>query len=143
MRIWSMAPVVALILQMSATVWGQSTVQQPAGEENLSEKIINPIAFLMRMTLENKYSPSLWDTQGQENQVEGEWVIPSRFFARPNLARIKIFFDTSESDGTHGLSESQIFHLILSDRSWGHLVRVFPSTLNRRAATVSAWWLQV
>jgi hypothetical protein len=104
---------------MSATAWGQSTVQQSAGEENLSEKIINPIAFLMRMTLENKYSPSLWDTPGEENQVEGEWVIPSKVFAKPNLARIKLLFNTSESDGTHGLSEAQIFNLILSQRSWG------------------------
>ena len=120
MRIWSLALVVALILQMSVTVWGQSTVQQPAGEENLSEKIINPIAFLMRMKLENKYSPSLWDTPGEENQVEGEWVIPSKIFAKPNLARIKLLFDTSESDGTHGLSEAQIFNLILSQRRWGY-----------------------
>jgi hypothetical protein len=121
MRIWSLALVVALILQMSVTVWGQSTVQQPAGEENLSEKIINPIEFLMRMELENKYSPSLWNTPGEENQIEGEWVIPSKLFARPNLTRIKIFFDTSETDGTHGLSEAQIFSLMLSQRSWGSL----------------------
>jgi len=119
MRIWSLVPVVALIVQMSATVWGQSTVQQPAGEENISEKIINPIALLMRVKLENKYSPSLWDTPGEENQVEGEWIFPSKFFNKQNLARIKIFFDTSETDGTHGLSEVQIVHLILSQRSWG------------------------
>ena len=119
MRIWSLASIVALILQMSATAWGQSTVQQPAREENLSEEIRNPIAFLMRMTLENKYSPSLWDTPGLENQIEGQWVIPSKLFAKPNLARIKLLFDTSESDGTHGLSEAQIFDLILSRRSWG------------------------
>jgi len=54
MRICSLAPAVALILQVSAAAWAQSTVQQPVREENLSEKIINPIAFLMRMTLENK-----------------------------------------------------------------------------------------
>ena len=119
MRISLLVSVVALILQMTATVRGQSTVPQPAREENLSEKIINPIAFLMRMTLENKYSPSLWDTRGEENQVEGEWVIPSKIFAKPNLARIKLLFDTSESDGTHGLSEAQIFDLILSQRNWG------------------------
>jgi hypothetical protein len=91
MRISPLASVVALILQMTATAWGQSTVQQPAREENLSEKIINPIAFL-RMTLENKYSPSLWDTPGEENQVEGEWVIPSKIFAKPNLARTQTPF---------------------------------------------------
>src|SRR5215468_5825375 len=121
MRICSLAPAVAVILQMSAAAWAQSTVQQPVPEENLSEKIINPIAFLMRLTLENKYSPSLWDTPGEENQVEGDWVIPSKFFNKPNLARIKVFFDTSETDGTHGLSEVQIFNLMLSQRSWGSL----------------------
>jgi hypothetical protein len=119
MKIWWMALVVGLILEMSATVWGQSTAQQPGGEKNLSERIINPIAFLMRMTLENKYSPSLWDTPGEENQVEGDWVIPSKLFARQNLARIKLFFETSKPDGSHGLSEAQIFNLMLSQRSWG------------------------
>jgi hypothetical protein len=119
MRVWSLALVVALIFEMSATVSGQSTVQQPVGEENISEKIINPIAFLMRMTLENKYSPSLWHTLGEENQVEGDWVIPSKIFARPNLARIKLVFETSKPDETHGLSEAQIFNLMLSQRSWG------------------------
>src|SRR5215471_16574301 len=98
MRLWLVAANTALILLLSATALGQSTAQQPAREENLSEKIINPIAFLMRLTLENKYSPSLWDTTGEENQIEGEWVIPSKVFNTPNLARIKVFFETSASD---------------------------------------------
>ncbi len=121
MRVWLVAIVAPLVLLVSATDLGQSTAQQQPPEENLSEKVINPIAFLMRMTAENKYSPSLWGTPGEENQVEGEWVIPSKVFAKPNLARIKIFFETSKSDGTHGLSEAQIFDLVLSQRRWGTL----------------------
>jgi hypothetical protein len=81
--------------------------------------VINPIAFLTRVTLENKYSPSLWDTPGEENQVEGEFVHPYTAFEKENLARIKIFFTTSKPDGTHGLSESEIFDLVLFPRSWG------------------------
>jgi len=111
----------ALTLLLSATALGQSTAQQQPPEENVSEKVINPIAFLMRMTAENKYSPSLWDSHGEENQVEGQWVIPSKVFAKQNLARVKAFFETSKPDGTHGLSELQFFDLLLSQRSWGTL----------------------
>jgi hypothetical protein len=135
MRAWLPALVCGLILLPGATALGQSSPQQPGREENLSEKVINPIAFLMRMTVENRYSPSLWDTRGEENQVEGEWVIPSKLFARPNLARIKILFDTSESDGTHGLSEAQIFDLVLSEHRWGTFGAGISVQLNAETST--------
>ena len=122
MKGWLAAAGTALILLLSAPAFGQSTQQQlPAREENLSEKIINPIAFLMRLTVENKYSPSLWNSHGEENEVEGTFVVPFEAFAKQNLARIKLFFETSAADGTHGLSEAQIFDLVLSERSWGTL----------------------
>jgi hypothetical protein len=121
MRVWLVAADTALILLLGAPASGQSTPQPPAPEENLSEKVINPIAFLMRLTAENKYSPSLWNSRGEENQVEGVFVVPFEAFTKQNLARIKVFFETSASDGTHGLSKAQIFDLVLSQRSWGTL----------------------
>jgi hypothetical protein len=105
---------------LSAAAWGQST-SQPPSDESLSSKVVSPIAFLPRVTLENKHSPSLWDSAGEENQVEGEFVIPFEGFSRPNLARVKVIFETSKPDGTHGLTESEIFYLTLSVRSWGDL----------------------
>jgi len=87
--------------------------------ENVSEKVINPIAFLMRFTAENKYSPSLWNSRGEANEVEGELVVPFKAFARENLARVKLLFETSSPDGTHGLTESQIIDLVLFPRRWG------------------------
>jgi len=87
--------------------------------ENLSEKVINPIAFLVRFSLENKYSPSLWNSRGEQNEVEGQVVVPFEAFARENLARIKILFETSSPDGTHGLSESEVIDLLLFPRRWG------------------------
>jgi hypothetical protein len=121
MRAGVRASVTLLLLLWGAPAWGQPTPPQQKPEENLSEKIINPIAFLTKMTVENKYSPSLWGTPGDENLVEGVLTISSKIFAKPNLARIKIFFDTSESDGSRGLSEAEIFDLVLFDRSWGTL----------------------
>jgi hypothetical protein len=93
--------------------------QQPFHGESVSEKVINPIEFLMRFTVENKYSPSVWDSRGEQNEVEGQFVIPFEAFTRQNLARIKIFFETSSPDGTHGLSESEAFDLMLFPRRWG------------------------
>src|SRR4029077_2393701 len=134
MRVWLVAANTALILLLSEPAFGQSTAQQPAREENLSEKIINPIAYLMRLTAENKYSPSLWNSHGEENEVEGTFVIPFEAFAKQNLARIKVFFETSSSGGTHGLSEAQIFDLVLSERSWGTLGAGISVQLNSESA---------
>jgi hypothetical protein len=135
MRVWLVAANTALILLLSATACGQSPAQHPpAREENLSETIINPIAFLMRFTAENKYSPSLWNSHGEENEVEGTFVVPFEAFAKQNLGRIKVFFETSSSDGTHGLSEIQIFDLVLSQRSWGTLGAGISIQLNSESA---------
>src|SRR5262249_46257727 len=92
---------------------------QPGPNESVSSQVTNPIEFMTRLTAENKYSPSLWDSKGEENRVEGVFVIPFQAFARPNLARVKIIFETSKPDGTHGLTESQVFDLVLFDRRWG------------------------
>ena len=104
---------------LTTSIAGQAVAQQPAQKESVSAKVINPIAFLMKFTVENQYSPSLWDSRGEENEVQGEIVIPFEAFARQNLARIKIFFETSSPDGTHGLSQSQVIDLVLFPRNWG------------------------
>src|SRR5207247_539430 len=93
--------------------------QQPAHEENVSEKVISPIALLRRVTAENKYSPSLRDRHGEENEVEGAFVIPFKAFATQNLARIKILVTTSSPDGPRGLSKSELFDVVVFQRSWG------------------------
>jgi hypothetical protein len=119
MRVWPLASKVVLIWALSASASGPSTASQAPPAESLSSKVVNPIAFLTRITAENKYSPSLWDSGGEENQAEGDFVIPFETFRRQNLARVKVIFETSKPDGTHGLSESEVFYLLLSERSWG------------------------
>src|SRR5215475_2962677 len=119
MRVWRLASKVALIWILSASALGQSTGSQTPPPDTLSSKVVNPIAFLTRITAENKYSPSLWGSGGEENRVEADFVIPFEAFTRQSLARVKLTFETSKPDGTHGLSESEIFYLLLSERSWG------------------------
>jgi hypothetical protein len=104
---------------LTTSIAGQATAQQPTQKESLSAKVINPIAFLMKFTVENQYSPSLWDSRGEENQVQGEIVIPFEAFAKQNLARMRIFFQTSSPDGNRGLSQAQFVDLILFQRAWG------------------------
>ena len=104
---------------LSTSLASQAIAQQPARNESVSAKVINPIAFLMKFTVENDYSPSLRNSHGEANEVQGEFVIPFEAFAKQNLARIKIFFETSSPDGTHGLSQSQVIDLVLFQRNWG------------------------
>src|SRR6516225_9794471 len=109
----------ALAMLLTTSIGGEAIAQQQARKESVSAEVINPIAFLMKFTVENQYSPSLWNRRGEANEVQGEIVIPFEAFARQHLARIKIFFETSSPDGTHGLSQSQVIDLILFQRSWG------------------------
>jgi hypothetical protein len=88
----------ALVLMMSASIAEQSAAQQPT-QENVSKEVTNPIAFLMIFTLENDYSPSLWGSRGEQNEVQGEAVIPFEAFRNQNLFRIKVVFETSSPMG--------------------------------------------
>jgi hypothetical protein len=105
-----------LTLTLAGSALGQSTAQLPSQDEPLSQKVTNPIALLMKITAENKYSPSMWDVNDDENEIEGVFLLPFKAFAKQNLARIKMFFQTASSDGTHGLSETEIFDLLLFER---------------------------
>ena len=49
--------------------FGASTTSQSPQVESLSSKVVNPIAFLTRITIENKYSPLLWDSGGDQLQL--------------------------------------------------------------------------
>src|SRR5215831_15522027 len=118
MTVWAVLRAV-LIFSLVTSALAQSSARQPTTEENLASKVTNPIAFLTRITVENQHSPTLWDSNGEENEAEAEFVIPYQAFSRGNLARVKVIFKTSAPDGTHGLSESQIFDLLLFDRNWG------------------------
>jgi hypothetical protein len=115
---------------------GLATAQQLTQKESFSAKVINPIAFLMKFTVENQYAPSLWGSRGEGNEVQGEIVIPFEAFAKQNLARIKIFFQTSSPEGDRGLSQAQFVDLILFQRAWGTFgagaaVQLTPQTSDR------------
>jgi hypothetical protein len=109
----------ALAMLLTTSIAAQAIAQQPPPNESVSAKVINPIAFLMKFTVENQYSPSLWNSRGEANEVQGDIVIPFEAFAKQNLARIRIFFETSSPDGTRGLLESQVIDLMLFPRGWG------------------------
>jgi hypothetical protein len=108
-----------LAILLTTSIAGQAIAQQPAQHESLSQKVINPIAFLMKFTVENQYSPSLWNSRGEENQAQGESVIPFEAFGRQNLARVRLLFETSSPAGTRGLSQSQVIDLLLFQHAWG------------------------
>jgi hypothetical protein len=104
---------------LTASIAGKAIAQQSAHKESVSTKVINPIAFLMKFTVENQYSPSLWNSRGEGNEVQGEIVVPFEAFAKQNLVRMRIFFETSSPDGTRGLAQSQVVDWILFQRGWG------------------------
>ena len=109
----------SVVIFLISSIATEANSQQPASHEDFSAKVIDPIAFLMKLTVENQYSPSIWDSRGEANEVHGEIVIPFEAFSKQNLARIRVFFETSSPEGTHGLLESQFIDLVLFQRAWG------------------------
>jgi len=140
MMVWPGIPEITLIMALSAVALGQIIVQPPVIEESLSEKVTNPVEPLMRITAENAYSPSLWKARGDENEVKGVFVVPFKAFAAQNLARIKIFFDASASDGTHGCN---CLTCCFSNDAGEHLPPGLPPCSNHKVSTTETRWLRV
>jgi hypothetical protein len=119
MGCWRTGRAIALTLLLTTSIAEESIAQQPLQTQSVSEKVIDPLAFLMTFTLETEYSPSVWGSRGEANQVEGEFLVPFEAFSKQNVARLKVLFETSSPDGTHGLSESEMVYLMLFPQSWG------------------------
>jgi hypothetical protein len=133
MGCWRTGRAIALSLFLTTSIAEESIAQQPS--QAVSETVIEPLPFLMTFTLENKYSPSIWGSRGEANQVEGQFLVPFEAFTKQNVVRIKVLFETSSPDGTHGLNESEIVYVMLFPQSWGTLAVGVTSHLTAETST--------
>lgn len=90
-----------------------------AGEENLASKVVDPTAPLKTITFQNKFSPSLWGLNDEQNETDMQIAIPLQFMGRANILRVTIPYLTSSPSGNRGLSDVSIFNIMLFPKKWG------------------------
>ena len=90
-----------------------------AGEENLASKVVDPTAPLKTITFQNKFSPSLWGLNDEQNETDMQIAIPLHFLGRANILRVTIPYLTSSPSGNRGLSDVTLFNIMLFPKKWG------------------------
>lgn len=103
----------------------------PTRDEGLSAKVVDPTAPLKTITFQNKFSPSLWGLDDQQNDIDTQIAIPFKFLGRANIMRITIPYNTSMPfEGQRGLGDTAIFDIFLFPKKWGTLALGPVATLN-------------
>lgn len=115
----------SLILAVAICLHSYSSVtncQSQAPAPSLAAQVVDPTAPLKLLTLQNKFSPSLWRVDDNENEVDLLAAIPHHAFGMPNILRLTVPYVTSQPSGTRGLSDVAIFDIVISERKWGTFV---------------------
>lgn len=106
--------------QPHAAQGGSSQAGQHA-EENLAAAVVDPTASLKTITFQNRFSPSLWGVDDEQNDVDMQLGIPHSAFGQRNILRVTIPYTTSSAAGTRGLSDVSVFNILLFPKKWGTL----------------------
>lgn len=88
-------------------------------EENLAQKVTDPTAALKTLTFQNKYTPSLWGVDDNQNEMDMQLAVPIQFLGRSNILRVTLPYMTSLPSGNRGLSDVSIFDIMLFPKKWG------------------------
>jgi hypothetical protein len=112
------APALALYLFLHATA---AMCQDQSTSPSLAGQVVDPTAPLKNYLFQNRYSPSIWGVDDRQNEVTMQAGIPHRLFDMPNIFRITLPYMTSVPSGERGLSDVQIFDVVIYPRSWGNL----------------------
>jgi hypothetical protein len=106
--------------QTPASQGGAPQAGQQA-EDNLAAAVVDPTASLKTITFQNKFSPSLWGVDDEQNDVDMQLGIPHSAFGQRNILRVTIPYTTSSATGTRGLSDVSVFNILLFPKKWGTL----------------------
>jgi len=112
------ARALALYLLLNATA---AMCQDHSSGPSLAAQVVDPTAPLKSYLFQNRYSPSIWGIDDRQNEVMMQAAIPHQLFDMPNIFRVTVPYMTSVPTGERGLSDVQIFDVVIYPRSWGNL----------------------
>jgi len=89
------------------------------GEENLAAKVVDPSSPLTTVTFQNKFSPSLWGIDDEQNEIDTQVAVPLKLLGKRNILRLTIPYLTSTPTGNRGLTDVSLFDIFLFPKKWG------------------------
>ena len=95
--------------------------QDQSGGPSYAAQVVDPTAPLKNFLFQNRYSPSMWGIDDRQNEVTMQAGIPHQLFSMPNIFRVTVPYMTSIPTGERGLSDVQIFDVVIYPRNWGNL----------------------
>ena len=95
--------------------------QDQSSGPSLAAQVVDPTAPLKNFLFQNRYSPSTWGLDDRQNEVTMQAGIPHQLFSMPNIFRVSVPYMTSVPSGERGISDIQIFDVVIYPRSWGNL----------------------
>ena len=98
---------------------GASQQADNQGEENLAAKVVDPTSPLTTVTFQNKFSPSLWGIDDEQNDIDTQVAVPLKLLGKRNILRITIPYLTSAPTGNRGLNDVSLFDIFLFPKKWG------------------------
>jgi hypothetical protein len=92
-----------------------------SAEDNLAAAVVDPTAALKTISFQNKFSPSLWGVDDEQNEIDLQLGIPHSAFGQRNILRVTTPYTTSSAAGTRGVGDVSVFNILLFPKKWGTL----------------------
>ena len=91
--------------------------------DNLAQKVVDPSAGLSTVTFQNKYIPSLWGIDGDENEFNVQAAIPYHLGGKLNVFRATVpFLTDTPAPGNNGLGDVALLNLTILPQGWGNFL---------------------
>jgi len=97
--------------------------QQQQVHDSLASQVTDPSAPLSTITFTNKYIPSHWRVDDDENELNIQAAIPYKFGGKPNIFRVTAPFVTnSPAPGArNGIGDVGLLNITILHQKWGNL----------------------
>ncbi|HEY0460812.1 MAG TPA: hypothetical protein VGC97_16870 [Pyrinomonadaceae bacterium] len=101
----------------------EQTSQQTPPEDNLAQKVTDPSAGLSTITFQNKFVPSLWGIDDDENDFDVQIAVPYKLGGKRNIFRATIpYFTNTHAPGNNGIGDVSLLNLTILPQSWGNFL---------------------
>ena len=107
-------------------------------EQDIGQAASDPAAPLTAFQLQNLCSPSLYNSDGNQNIVQLRAALPFELAGTQNIFRVTLPYYTDTASGMTGISDTTVFDLVTFSRSWGRfgvgVVGLFPTGVDGLSA---------
>jgi hypothetical protein len=105
----------ALLLAVPGCAARAGGQPRPDGQQDadLASKVVDPTAPLKTITVQNRYVPSHWGIDDDENETDLQVAIPFLAFGAPNILRVVVPYLTSTPTNRDGLGDVSAFDIVI------------------------------